>query len=100
MTELETWLERTAAGRLGLPCLGLDVPLVECGFSSRDAVAFTGLIAEHLGIALAPTLLWAHPTIRRLAAHLNAAEPGRPAAVPARHPLDALLDAAERSPTR
>ncbi|NRQ40144.1 acyltransferase domain-containing protein, partial [Nonomuraea sp. NN258] len=44
-----------------------DRPLEEYGLSSRDAVAVAGELADLLGRELTPTLVWAHPTIDRLA---------------------------------
>lgn len=99
MTEFETWLTRTVADLLGLPTLDRDLPLRELGLSSREAVALTGRISDHLGIPVAPTLLWEWPTIRELAGHLTGGQADHAASAAGRHPLDSLLATAESSLT-
>ncbi|WP_157249181.1 type I polyketide synthase [Nonomuraea typhae] len=60
--------------RIGARLPGTDVdpdrPLEEYGLSSRDAVGIAGELGELLGRDLSPTLVWAHPTVNRLAGAL------------------------------
>ncbi|NUT44512.1 MAG: acyltransferase domain-containing protein, partial [Thermoactinospora sp.] len=69
-------IERIAA-RCGLTAdeVDPDRPLEEFGLSSRDAVGIAGELAGLLGRDLAPTLVWEHPTIARLAAALGSPSP-------------------------
>jgi amino acid adenylation domain-containing protein len=53
-------------------------PLDSFGLSSREAVSLSGDLEEWLGATLSPTLIYEHPTIAALAAHLS--EPGTNAA--------------------
>ena len=97
MTDFETWLARTVADLLALPDVDRDLPLRDLGLSSREAVALTGRISDHLGIPVAPTLLWERPTIRELADHLTGGPADHAASAAGR--FEALLAAAESSPT-
>jgi phthiocerol/phenolphthiocerol synthesis type-I polyketide synthase D len=71
-TELERWLAHTVGERCGFPAdeVEVDRPLVDYGLSSRDAVELAGRIEDLLERTLPSTLVWDHPTIRRLAAAL------------------------------
>ncbi|HWF74609.1 MAG TPA: type I polyketide synthase, partial [Solirubrobacteraceae bacterium] len=84
--ELERWLARAVAERCGFEAgeVEVDRPLVDYGFSSRDAVELAGRLEDLLDLTLPTTLVWDHPTIARLAAALAApaasAAPTAPAA--------------------
>ncbi|MFG3259808.1 type I polyketide synthase [Streptomyces sp. NPDC048172] len=73
MSALRHWLTEQLAERCALPPgqIDIDRPFREYGLRSREATALSGRLAAHLGRPLAPTLLWQHPTVRRLAAHLE-----------------------------
>ncbi|MEU3252301.1 SDR family NAD(P)-dependent oxidoreductase [Streptomyces sp. NPDC006997] len=62
------------ARRLGVAADGVDRDLgfYECGLSSVDLLSLAGDLEELLGTELYPTLLFEHPTVRRLAGHLGA----------------------------
>lgn len=49
----------------------VDAELASLGLSSIQAFTLTGDLAEWLDRELPTTLLWEHPTIRRLAVHLD-----------------------------
>ncbi|GAB2909095.1 hypothetical protein GCM10027075_05820 [Streptomyces heilongjiangensis] len=72
--------ERVAAlvaRRLGVEPTRVDRELgfYECGLSSVDLLSLVGDLEEMLGTDLYPTLLFEHPTVRRLADHLRAEHP-------------------------
>ena len=50
--------------------VGLNEPLQTFGLDSISAVELRNRWAEEFGLILAPTLIWDHPTITALAAHL------------------------------
>ncbi|MFD0318987.1 SDR family NAD(P)-dependent oxidoreductase [Streptomyces flavalbus] len=103
------------AQRLGVAADGVDRDLgfYECGLSSVDLLSLAGDLEELLGTELYPTLLFEHPTVRRLAGHLSAeyavaaepvreavtvpAAPRRPDPDPANQPL-AIVGLAGRYP--
>ncbi|MFE6286675.1 SDR family NAD(P)-dependent oxidoreductase [Streptomyces sp. NPDC057877] len=62
------------AQRLGVAADSVDRDLgfYECGLSSVDLLSLAGDLEEMLGTELYPTLLFEHPTVRRLAGHLSA----------------------------
>ncbi|HEY5199158.1 MAG TPA: SDR family oxidoreductase [Solirubrobacteraceae bacterium] len=76
--ELERWLADAVGERCGFAAdeVEIDRPLVDYGLSSRDAVELAGRLEDLLERTLPSTLVWDHPTIRRLAAALL---PQRPA---------------------
>ncbi|MEZ3181298.1 SDR family NAD(P)-dependent oxidoreductase [Streptomyces pimonensis] len=57
-----------------------DLGFYECGLGSVDLLSLAGDLEDMLGTELYPTLLFEHPTVRRLADHLRAEHPD---AVPA-----------------
>jgi acyl transferase domain-containing protein/acyl carrier protein len=60
------------------------------GLDSLGAIRLVTALAQHLGRSLSPTLLWDHPTIEALAAHLSGeAAPAKPDATEATTPGDA-----------
>ncbi|WLW50153.1 type I polyketide synthase [Streptomyces sp. YU58] len=88
MTELRQWLRERLAEMCALPVdrIDIDRPFRDHGLSSRQLVALSGRLAQHLGTPLAPAVVFEHPTVRRLADHLTGpAEPTAsrpPAAAP------------------
>ncbi|WP_413805553.1 type I polyketide synthase [Streptomyces sp. OE57] len=70
--ELLDLIVRYVALHGGLPeeRIDPDLPFEHYGYTSRDAVALSGELEEELGRTLSPTVLWEHPTARRLARHL------------------------------
>jgi phthiocerol/phenolphthiocerol synthesis type-I polyketide synthase D len=70
--ELRSWLTQHVAHELSLDeqDVPVDEPLANLGFSSRQAVALTGALEDHIGAPVDPAEAWEHPTIRSLAAHL------------------------------
>lgn len=56
----------------------LDEPLAEWGLGSVALLGFHGDIEERFGRVLDPSDLWAHPTLRELAAHLARTTPAAP----------------------
>jgi polyketide synthase 12/epothilone polyketide synthase D len=58
-----------------------DVPFQELGLDSASMVGMSGRLAELLGRPLPPTLLFDHPTLRALVAHLSG-ETAAPAVTP------------------
>ena len=70
---LESLLAEEVGRRLGLTPAQIDpeVPLRNLGLNSRLALDLTRRLAELLGLDLPATLVWAYPTIEKLAAHLS-----------------------------
>ncbi|WP_146661649.1 beta-ketoacyl synthase N-terminal-like domain-containing protein, partial [Enhygromyxa salina] len=75
--ELRGWLIEQVAERLGTTVDRVDParPLAELGLDSAEAVGLSGELEARLGRRLAPTLIYEHPSIDRLAAHLSGAGP-------------------------
>ncbi|WP_128382085.1 acyl carrier protein [Streptomyces cavernae] len=72
-THLAVYLDR-------LPeTIDATVPLAEYGADSVCALSLCGDIEDDFGIVVEPSLLWDHPTVAQLAAHLTArgADPAR-----------------------
>jgi phthiocerol/phenolphthiocerol synthesis type-I polyketide synthase D len=82
--ELRALLVRRAAERGGIreEDVNPDLPFQAYGFTSRDSVVLSGELEELLDRTLSPTVLWEHPTIRQLTAHLTA-ETADPRTAPA-----------------
>ncbi|HEX3872719.1 MAG TPA: SDR family NAD(P)-dependent oxidoreductase [Solirubrobacteraceae bacterium] len=77
VAELERWLTSAVGDRCGFAYDEVDVerPLTDYGLSSRDAVELAGRLEDLLERTLPSTLVWDHPTIRRLASALVAQRP-------------------------
>lgn len=73
MTELREWLVERLARLCAIDADRIDVdrPFREYGLTSRNAVALSGQLAQFLGRPVAPTIIWEHPTVRRLTDHLD-----------------------------
>jgi thioester reductase-like protein len=101
-TDLERQIWGWLSESLGLPDAPLrDVPFRELGLDSAAAIGLSGRIAEVLGRPLPPRLLFDHPTLAALVAHLT----GDPAPVQAarggnERPLRAALAAAPDAAAR
>ncbi|MCO1581859.1 SDR family NAD(P)-dependent oxidoreductase [Crossiella sp. SN42] len=83
--QLQDWLLRRVAETVGRTPEEIDVhqPLDSYGLSSRDAVALSGQLEDHLDRSLPATLVWEHPTIAGIsAALLDGAAPRAADAVP------------------
>lgn len=74
--EVEEWLMVYLSKELGIKPAELDAhaKLVDLGLGSRKSVILAGDLEDWLGISLAPDLLWDHPTVSALAAHLGRSE--------------------------
>jgi acyl transferase domain-containing protein/acyl-CoA synthetase (AMP-forming)/AMP-acid ligase II/acyl carrier protein len=74
--EIRAWLLAHVAGRLGLDPAAVDSrePLAHLGFDSVAATRLAGELESWLGRPCSPTLVYEHPSIDALAAHLGAAE--------------------------
>ncbi|MFI5972975.1 acyl carrier protein [Streptomyces sp. NPDC051452] len=74
-TLLEQWLLDRLADYLHRPAETIDptVPLAEYGADSVVALSLCGDLEDEWGVEADPTLLWDHPTVARLLAHLPAA---------------------------
>ncbi len=70
---VRAWLVARLSTALGVAPDGLDAgePLASYGLGSAEAVSLAGELEEWLGLALPPTLVYDHPTIDALAAHLG-----------------------------
>jgi non-ribosomal peptide synthase protein (TIGR01720 family) len=71
-TQWTEWLTTEVSAFSGVPASSIDVhqPLVALGISSKDLVQLSGLLEERASCQLPPSLLYDHPTISKLAAHL------------------------------
>lgn len=72
--QLEDWLCEKIAAEIGVSAdeVDRDEAFAAFGLDSMQAVALSGELETLLGRRLAPTLLWDHPSVTRLAAHLTA----------------------------
>ena len=68
-----SWLRRILGASLGVDAAAINPGerLHRYGLTSLSAASTVAMIAERLGRALPPTLLWDNPTLRRLAAFLD-----------------------------
>lgn len=80
-TELRTWLTQRVAEYLGLPAHEIDTgrQLADYGLESVYALALCGDIEDHLDLRVEETIVWDHPTIDELGAHLDRLRASRPA---------------------
>ncbi|WP_434383093.1 aminotransferase class III-fold pyridoxal phosphate-dependent enzyme [Melittangium boletus] len=74
---LQQWLLEQLATRLHVSPQAVDVhaPFARFGLDSKEAVALSGALEQRLGRRLSPTLLYAYPTVDKLAAHLTGTTP-------------------------
>ncbi|MFI0367303.1 acyl carrier protein [Actinomadura sp. 1N219] len=71
--DLRDFLRERVAHYAGRPPAEIEAsaPLTSYGLDSVYALVFCGDIEERLGLVLEPTVIWDHPTIDALAAHLG-----------------------------
>lgn len=104
--ELESTLRDILARQLAMPpsAVQADRPFPELGLDSMMSMAVLRETREVVGVELSATMLWNHPTVTSLAAHLTellAPVPGDPAALeddvsePDGGLLDALFDSVD-----
>jgi acyl transferase domain-containing protein/acyl-CoA synthetase (AMP-forming)/AMP-acid ligase II/acyl carrier protein len=81
---IETAVREELAKLVGTPAAELDptAPFASYGLKSVDLVAMVGELERRLDRTLAPTVVWEHPTVEQLAAHLGGAAPAAAAAEP------------------
>ncbi|HEX5496861.1 MAG TPA: acyltransferase domain-containing protein [Mycobacteriales bacterium] len=79
---LTGWLRAQVAGHTGRAPRDVDtgVSFARQGLDSLRATTLMATLSELLGRRLSPTLLWAHPTIEALTAHLLTGDAAAPAA--------------------
>ncbi len=75
--EMREWLRNWVANSTGQAPGSIDenVPMVELGLSSRDAVAMASDIEDLTGVTLTATVAFRHPTIEALATVIVEGEP-------------------------
>ncbi|MFK4070915.1 acyl carrier protein [Streptomyces sp. NPDC029674] len=94
-TELRGWLTARLAVYLARPqsAIDHDTPLAQYGMDSVWALSLCGDLEEEKDLIVAPTLVWDHPTVSAIVAHLvpcRAAADGLHAqSLPAREPRPA-----------
>jgi acyl transferase domain-containing protein/acyl carrier protein len=78
---LESWIVAELSARLGIPANALDrrERFNRFGLDSMKAAAFTAGLSRHLNVPLPPTLVWDHPSVERLVAHLSGGSGTAPA---------------------
>jgi acyl carrier protein len=71
---IERWLVAQIAKELEIDASSIDVnvKMSTLGLDSAIAVSLSADLGRHLGLKLSPTLVWDHPTIHGLAAHVAA----------------------------
>lgn len=69
---LTSWLVRAVASYLDVPADGIDpgIRLQALGLDSAHAMALCVDIEERWGVLVDPALVWDHPTINAIEAHL------------------------------
>ncbi|WP_416969928.1 acyl carrier protein [Streptomyces sp. 4F14] len=73
---LRDWLTTEIAQLLGTAPEDIDrtAPFGEYGLESISGLTLAAAIEDHLGIEVDPTVVWDHPSIDALAAHLTEAQ--------------------------
>jgi polyketide synthase 13 len=77
--EMRQWLRNWVGKAVGRPADEIDeqIPMVELGLSSRDAVAMAADIEDMTGVTLSIAVAFQHPTIELLATRIIEGEPER-----------------------
>ncbi len=77
VAEMREWLRNWIGNATGQApgTIGENVPMVELGLSSRDAVAMASDIEDLTGVTLTATVAFRHPTIESLATVIIEGEP-------------------------
>jgi acyl transferase domain-containing protein/glutamate-1-semialdehyde aminotransferase len=85
--DIEAWILRHVAEKVGADAVEPDAVLADLGLSSRDALVLLGDLQERLGRPVAATVFWQYPTARQLARHLTGTQeqPAAPVTRAARH---------------
>jgi acyl carrier protein len=70
---VQGWLVARLASMIGVPAQSIDVRerFSRQGLDSLKAVGLVSALSQHLGRPLSPTIVWEHPTIEALGAHLT-----------------------------
>ncbi|MEU0563495.1 aminotransferase class III-fold pyridoxal phosphate-dependent enzyme [Dactylosporangium sp. NPDC006015] len=76
--DVEAWILRHVAEKVGAGTVEPDAVLADLGLSSRDALVLLGDLQQLLGRPVEATVFWQYPTARLLARHLTGA--GEPVA--------------------
>lgn len=79
VNDMNAWLQERVALYLDQPpeSIELDTPLTDYGMNSVYAISVLGDIEDDLGIEIPDlTVMWDHPTVRRLADHLQSLRSG------------------------
>ncbi|MFH8988094.1 aminotransferase class I/II-fold pyridoxal phosphate-dependent enzyme [Streptomyces sp. NPDC017940] len=103
---VRSWLTARVAERLGLAAAAVDpaLPLASLGLDSKQAVAVLAELSARTGREIPATVVFDHPTIRAIAAHLatTAAEPAPTphTTVPAHHNAHTTVRAHTTVPAR
>lgn len=71
---LENWLKEALANKLNRPLIEIEVdkPFHYFGLDSLTAVELCNELSIFSGLEVHPALIWEHPSIRKLSAHLTA----------------------------
>ncbi|MFF2013525.1 acyl carrier protein [Streptomyces sp. NPDC058195] len=71
-TALQDWLAAEVAQLLGTEAQDIDrsATFGEYGLESVSGLTLAAAIEDHLGVEVDPTVVWDHPSINELAAHL------------------------------
>jgi len=72
-TEIEAWLRDTLAALLAVSASAIDStrPLAEYGLDSIGSVGLVAALEQWLGRSVSYSVLWSHPTLAALSAHLE-----------------------------
>lgn len=83
--EIEQWLREALATTTGGRAEAVDpeLPFAGYGLRSVEMVSMVGDLERRLGVPLAPTVVWEHPTPAKLAEHLAGGSPATAHATPA-----------------
>ncbi|MEV0125240.1 SDR family NAD(P)-dependent oxidoreductase [Streptomyces sp. NPDC050703] len=91
--EVTAWLREALAAVTGRVAASVDpdLPFAAHGLRSVELVSLVGELERRFGCSLDSGVVWAHPTVAKLAAHLAGTAPGSPAAAaPAAEPATTL----------
>jgi acyl carrier protein len=95
---LESWMRNWLVQELGLNESAIERtrPFLRYGMNSIQAMMLVGDLEHTLGTPLPPTLVWDHPTIELLAAHLaDLIKTSRPTTTEADHGPSGGLNSAQ-----
>ena len=77
--EIAQFMRHDLASRLNVSQKEIDpdMPFVDLGMSSRDAVALVGQLEDKYCVQIEASAAWDHPTIKDMSAHLLSLIDGR-----------------------